>query len=126
MNIAENIIEAFRADSTLIGYVGDRIFANFAPISSTASGPWLVITRISNDQESAHDGNQHYARCRYEVFVGGVDKEAVDQVRDWMVEKYNGFQYGDVLFFHDNDFDGWEEKLRCFTATIHFVVHVNN
>lgn len=126
MNIAEQIIQAFKADASLTALVGDRIFANFTPISETAVGPWIVLTRISNDQDSAHDGNQHYARCRYEAFVGGVDKQSVDQVRDLIVETFNGFEYGDLLFFHDNDFDGWEERLRCFTATIHLVVHVNN
>lgn len=134
MNIRNAIRSAFLADAALVALVGQRIFTSFAPIGRTTSvnDTWVVMTKLTGAEESAHDGNQQLSHPLFQFTIGGADKEKVDEVQR-LLSTYNAreFTYDDqgtprvLTFFHRDDRDDWEPESRLHKATVDLEVWVN-
>jgi hypothetical protein len=130
---AYSLQEGFRqmlvADAGLIALVAAaRITADFAPGTTAADGPWIVIDQVSGSRPSGSmegDGGMRFARFQLEI--GGASRETVLAVQDYLSESFESVEFTDttqvghvrklVTFIADDGTD-WEEGSQTFKSRI--------
>lgn len=130
---AYSIQEGFRqmlvANSGLLALVvAARITADFSPATTPEAGPWIVLEQISGNRPSGcmeGDGAMRFARFQLEI--GGTDRETVLAVADYLSENFNAVEFSDttqsghvrklVAFIADEGTD-WEEPNRTFKSRV--------
>lgn len=108
---------------------GSRVFAKKAP-DDLAGAVWLVLDRVSNTTGAAHDGGGGMSDTLVQVTVGGGDLAQVEEVKDFLLENLNGYEYtdvsGSITVLHEGDSDDYDEETRVYTAPITFRILDNN
>lgn len=128
-SIKEGLRQAILANAGVAALVSTRVWASFAPLTTSMAGPWIVITKISGQEDSSHSGNAHLSRPRFQLTVGGTDQEKVDEVAQLLIRDFNAATYthsGRILtIFHADDMDAWEEPTRHYRASVDVYVWAN-
>lgn len=130
MNIPDVLLHALQADASLVtaGLPTTAIYSSYVPKAALVTAVWLAFERVSGGEESAHNGDQGLSHPRYQLTIGGMDKAAIDRVRDILV-KYNGKEVtvgSDTLtFFHADDAESSEQDTRVYTSTVDLFIWAN-
>jgi hypothetical protein len=133
-SLKEAIRQVILADPDIAALIGERLTSAFAPLSGTASGPWVVMTQISGQEDGSFDGDAGLTRPRFQFTIGGPAQETVDQVRDALIRNFNAavklYTDGDsverrITFFHADDNEAWEEPTRSYKVLVDFFIWAN-
>lgn len=131
-NFRKSLVAALRANTDLIAKVGSQISSSYAP--KEYSGVWLTFSKVSGQEESAHDGNQSLTTRRYQFTVSGANKTTVNDTAEILITQFNGVKYTafpstaaeqDLVFFHEDDNETWEESPRNYVATVDLRIQAN-
>jgi hypothetical protein len=111
-------------------YYGARVFAKTAPADTIAGDVWIVIDRLSARRLAAHDGDGRMSETLFQVTVGGGSRERVEEVKDFLLEQLNGFQYedagGSIAILLSDEGDDYDPDKRVFASHMDFTVIDNN
>lgn len=134
-NINEGFRAALMANASLVALVADRIFSPVAPLDT--AGVWLAFSRISTQKDSAHDGDAQLDRVRFQITVGGSDKDSVDAVLTILHNEFNAMEYTHnnnptgtaenrvLTFFFEDSRDGYDADDRYVHPTVDLSVWFN-
>lgn len=131
-NFRKSLVAALKANTDLAALVNGQIAASYAP--SSFKSVWVVFTKISGREEGAHDGNQNLTERRFQFTVSGDTKTLVDQVSEILITQFNAFKFTafpstpqeqELVFFHEDDRETWEEAPRSYSATVDLKIQAN-
>lgn len=115
---------------TLLGDDPTRITTDFAFQGQTK--PYIVITKVTGQQEGAHDGDQALTHNRYQFNIGGTDKDACDAIALLLIKfnctEYNyvdGAETTNLTFFHEDDRSGWNSGDRHYLPSVDLIIWFN-
>lgn len=130
---AYSLQEGFRqmlvANAGLIALVAaTRITADYAPGTTNADGPWIVLQQISSTRPASdHDGDSKIKFARFQLEIGGTDRETVLEVQDYLSENFEAVEFNDttqsghvrkLVSFISDEGNDWEEDNRTFKARV--------
>lgn len=133
-SLKEAIRQSLLANPALAALVGSRVTSAFAPFSTDADGPWIVMTQVSGQEDGSFSGDAGLTRPRFQFTIGGPDQETVDAARDALITNFNTSTKTyvdsdsvshDITFFHADDNEAWEENPRSYKVLVDFFIWAN-
>lgn len=133
-SLKEAIRQSLLANTPLAALIGTRVTSAFAPHTTAADGPWIVMTQISGQEDGSLSGDAGLTRPRFQFTIGGPDQEEVDAVRDTLIVQFHastktytdsGAVDRDITFFHADDNEAWEESPRSYKVLVDFFIWAN-
>ena len=135
MNYREGLRQALLANAALAALVPTtQLWSLFAPNSSLASQPWVVMTRVSSIGLVAHDGDGNLLKQRYQLTIGGPDKGGVDAIQDILEQQFNGITFNYVensvtyqlVIWLEGSREGWDPSTRLYNPSVDLSVWSNH
>lgn len=128
-SLKEVIRQCLLANAPLAALIGERVTSAFAPSNTIATGPWVVMTQVSGQEEGSFSGDAGLTRPRFQFTIGGPNQEDVDAVRDVLISEFNvatkTYDGHSITFFHADDNEAWEENLRSYKVLVDFFIWAN-
>jgi hypothetical protein len=124
MSTSNSIFAYVSGVPEIASLVADRIFPGAAPAGTVM--PFINVQRITNHQETAHDGDQGLGAALYQFSAWSTSFDEVDMIRQALL-RLNGTTVevdgvGDLTFLHSNDGEGYDEETREFSVRVEFTV----
>lgn len=95
VNMGSGVIAALVANTDLIalGLTAANIWSKFGPQTVSSAGPWIVCSRIDQDNEGSQDGDDGLERARFQLTIACTDGVVAESIQRVISRQFNGLDF---------------------------------